>query len=211
MLSGSFETIQDAWIWALRHVYNEGVLFSTEYGVKARMVNGGLLEISNPAQKWHPKDPFCSPQRIKYYVKQFKRDFAGQSNFEYTYIDRLINYEGFDQLMWMRDQLMADRVFSKRIQAVSWIPKVDCLKKEDQPCFQRLWIFPYPDKTMDVHIHYRSWDLFKAYEANLMAFQELISDEFTGPCGYKLRGLRCFADNFHIYEDDFQSVEKVLC
>jgi thymidylate synthase len=208
---GSFKTVADAWIWAIRHIYTNGVLNPTEYGVKARMVNGMLLEITNPVKQWHPKDPFCSPMRVKYYVHQFKRENANNTNgFEYTYIDRLINYEGFDQLMSMRDQLANNRVYSKRIQAITWIPKVDATKLEDQPCFQRIWVYPYPDKTMDVHIHYRSWDMFKAFEANLMAFQQLIDDEFTGPLGYKVRLLRCIADNVHIYEDDFQAVEQVL-
>lgn len=208
---GRFNSVADAWIWAIRHIYNEGVLNPTEYGVKARMLNGMLLEITNPERKWHSKDPFCTPMRVKYYVQQFKRENAGNTNgFEYTYIDRLINYRGFDQLMWMREQLANNRVFSKRIQAITWNPEVDCKKLEDQPCFQRIWVYPYPDKTMDVHIHYRSWDMFKAFEANLMAFQELVNDEFTGPYGYTIKTLRCIADNVHIYEDDFQSVEQVL-
>lgn len=187
-----------------------GVLRDTEYGKKARMVNGMLLEILKPDQHWHPKDPFCSPMRVKLYVDQFKRESIGKHGFEYTYIDRLVNYEGFDQLKWICEQLQAGRHDTKRLQAISWMPLVDCNKPEDQPCFQRIWIYPYSDKTFDAHIHYRSWDLFKAFEANLIAFQELIQDEFCKPCGFELKSLRCFADNVHIYEDDFQDVERVL-
>lgn len=207
---GSFKTLPDAWIWAIRHVYTKGLLRPTEYGQKARIVNGMLLEITTPDKTWHKQDPFCAPQRIKYYVMQFKREFVGKTNFEYTYIDRMVNYDGFDQLKWMRDQLESNRFDSKRVQAISWMPFVDCNKKEDQPCFQRIWVYPYPDRSLDVHIHYRSWDMFKAFEANLIAFQELIAEEFLLPCDYRLNCLRCFADNGHIYEDDFQSVERIL-
>lgn len=210
MMSGVFKTLPEAWISSIRHIRKHGVLSDTEYGIKARMVNGMLLEITNPDRVWHHQDPFCSPQRIKYYVMQFKRENLGTTDFEYTYADRLMNYEGFDQLRWMRKQLELNRFDSKRVQAISWIPKVDCMKKEDQPCFQRIWVYPYSDRSLDVHIHYRSWDMFKGFEANLIAFQELVNDELLSPCGYSLNKLRCFGDNVHIYEDDFQAVEKIL-
>ncbi|HMK47686.1 MAG TPA: thymidylate synthase [Methanocella sp.] len=210
MIAGTFDTISDAWLWAVGRIYREGQLVETEYGIKARMVNGMLLEINNPSQTWHRKDPFCSPMRVKYYAQQFKRESAGQHGFEYTYIDRMVNYEGFDQLKWMSEQLKNRRYDSKRVQTITWIPKIDCLKKEDQPCFQRIWVYLGRDDRLDVHIHYRSWDMFKAFEANLMGFQELVKDELTGPSGLKMGKLRCFGDNVHIYEDDFQAVEGVL-
>jgi thymidylate synthase len=210
MIAGEFDSIAKAWEWAIGKIYREGHLVNTEYGVKARMVNGMLLEINNPVQQWHPKDPFCSPMRVKYYIEQFKRESAGKHGFEYTYIDRMVNYEGFDQLKWMSEQLKNKRYDSKRVQAITWIPKIDLVKKEDQPCFQRIWVYPYQDGRLDVHIHYRSWDMFKAFEANLMAFQELVRDELTGPTGFRLGKLRCFGDNVHIYEDDFQAVEAML-
>ena len=163
-----------------------------------------------PGQVWHKKDPFCSPDRIQFYKQQFKRESAGTHGFEYTYIDRMVNYEGFDQLKWMSEQLKNYRYESKRIQAITWMPKVDWTEQEDQPCFQRIWVFPHKNHRLDVHIHYRSWDMFKAFEANLMAFQELVKDELIGPTDFSLGTLRCIGDNVHIYEDDFQSVEQVL-
>jgi thymidylate synthase len=210
MISGTFETISEAWFWAIGQIYRNGQLVETEYGIKAKMVNGMLLEIDSPVQAWHKKDPFCSPERVAFYKQQFKRESAGKHGFEYTYIDRLVNYEGFDQLQWMAEQLKKNRYESKRIQAITWMPKIDCSKPEDQPCFQRIWVFPHRNNRLDVHIHYRSWDMFKAFEANLMAFQELAKDELIGPTDFMIGKLRCFGDNVHIYEDDFQAVEQVL-
>lgn len=210
MLAGSFDKIPDAWFYAISEIYRKGQLVDTEYGIKARMFNGMILEIRNPAQEWHKKDPFCSKMRIEYYKKQFKRESAGQHGFEYTYIDRLVNYEGFDQLKWMTEQLKNGRHNSKRVQAITWMPELDCNKPEDQPCFQRIWIYPYSNNTLDVHIHYRSWDMFKAFEANMMAFLELIKDELLDPSGFRMGVLRCIGDNVHIYEDDFQAVEQIM-
>jgi thymidylate synthase len=210
MLAGTFDTISEAWYSGIKEIYTKGQLVNTEYGLKAKMINGMLLEIKNPVQVWHKKDPFCSKERIEFYKKQFKRESAGKHGFEYTYIDRLVNYKGFDQLKWMKEQLDASRYESKRIQAITWIPEIDCMKPEDQPCFQRIWVYPFRNDRLDVHIHYRSWDFFKAFEANMMAFQELIKDELTGPTKFSLGTLRCIGDNVHIYEDDFQSVEEIL-
>lgn len=210
MITGSFDTLSEAWYYAIGEIYRHGQLVDTEYGIKAKMVNGMLLEIKSPVQVWHKKDPFCSEERIRYYVGQFKRESAGTHGFEYTYIDRLINYKGFDQLKWMREQLNKPRYNSKRIQAITWMPDIDCNKAEDQPCFQRIWVYPNSNNRLDVHIHYRSWDIFKAFEANIIAFQQLIKDELTGPTDFMLGTLRCIGDNVHIYEDDFQAVEQVL-
>ncbi|MGA9139714.1 MAG: thymidylate synthase [Methanocella sp.] len=210
MIAGTFDTISEAWFSAIGQIYRGGQLVETEYGIKAKMVNGMLLEIDNPVQAWHKKDPFCTPDRVKLYKQQFKRESVGKHGFEYTYVDRMINYEGFDQLQWMAEQLKKKRYESKRIQAITWMPKVDCMKQEDQPCFQRIWVFPHRNNRLDVHIHYRSWDMFKAFEANLMAFQELVRDELIGPTDFMIGKLRCFGDNVHIYEDDFQAVEAAL-
>jgi thymidylate synthase len=222
MLAGTFKTVPEAWEYAIREIYTRGITVDTEYGIKAKCINGMLLEITEPSPVWHKKDPWCSPERIKFYKEQFKRESAGKHGFEYTYIDRLVNYggdvpgatEGFDQLAWMTQQLENKRYESKRIQAITWEPKVDCLKKEDQPCFQKIWAFPWKNNKLDVHIMYRSWDMFKAWEANLMAFQELIKDEFlmAGHTGseFNMGALRLFGDNVHIYEDDWQAVEETF-
>lgn len=210
MLVGSFETLSDAWYYAIREIYMKGLLVDTEYNIKAKCINGMLLEIRNPVQVWHRKDPFCTKERIELYKKQFKRDAVGKHGFEYTYIDRLVNYNGFDQLKWMSEQLQRNRYESKRVQAITWMPEVDCGKKEDQPCFQRIWVFPYKNNKLDVHIHYRSWDMFKAFEANIIAFQELVKDELLLPTDFSLGIIRCFGDNVHIYEDDFQAVSNII-
>ena len=210
MIAGTFETIPDAWFWAIGRIYREGQLVDTEYGIKARMVNGMLLEIDSPVQAWHKKDPFCTPERVHFYKQQYKRESVGKHGFEYTYIDRMVDYEGFDQLAWMAEQLKGHRYGSKRIQAITWMPKIDDLRREDQPCFQRIWIYPHANNRLDVHIHYRSWDMFKAFEANLMAFQELVKDELIGPTDFMLGTIRCIGDNVHIYEDDWQAVEEAL-
>lgn len=225
MISGTYDTISEAWFATVKEIYRNGNVMDTEYGMKAKYANGMLLEIKNPAIAWHKKDPFCSPMRVKFYQEQFKRASIGQHGFEYTYVDRMVNYPGkawydvlneelgddkVDQLEWMRKQLLAHRYESRRIQCITWIPEIDCKREEDQPCFQRMWIFPHKNNQLDIHIHYRSWDMFKAFEANLMGFQQLVKDELTEPTDFTLGTLRCFGDNVHLYEDDWQAIEAII-
>lgn len=210
MITGTYDTISEAWYDSVSKIYRTGETMDTEYGMKAKYANGMLLEIKNPAIAWHKKDPFCSPMRVKFYQEQFKRASIGQHGFEYTYVDRVVNNDGVDQLEWMRKQLLAHRYESRRVQAITWIPHIDCMREEDQPCFQRMWIFPHWNNRLDVHIHYRSWDMFKAFEANLMGFQQLVKDELTEPTDFTLGTLRCFGDNVHLYEDDWQAIEAII-
>ena len=215
IVSGSYETISQAWFDSLGKVYHHGDVMDTEYGNQARYVNGFLVEIEHPVRVWHKLDPWCSEKRIDFYKKQFKRASIGTQGFEYTYIDRMVNYPGedgkvVDQLKWMHDQLVDHRYESRRIMCITWIPKIDCFKKEDQPCYQGMFVFPRRNNKLDVHIHYRSWDLFKALEANLMGFQEVIRDELLEDTDFTLGVMKCMGDNVHIYSDDWSAVETVL-
>lgn len=219
-------------MYAVDAIYRRGVLVDTEYEkpggmMRAKCINGMLLEIHQPAPVWHRLDPWCSDNRVKYYKDEFNRTSIGRHDFDYTYIERLTNYphpsgpssyngieigqSGIDQLRYIHDQLKNGRVDTKRLQAITWIPAIDAKEDNDSPpCLQRIWVYPKKSKLLDVHINYRSWDMFKAFEANLCAFIDLIHREWEADTGFILGTVRCIGDNVHIYEDDFAAVDEVL-
>jgi thymidylate synthase len=225
MIYGSFESIADAWKYVVRNIVKTGVMVNTEYGESARMVNGMLIEIRNPKEGWHPRDPFCSPTRIGVYKEQFKRGY--KHGFEYTYMDRLTQYPinsgtdpraeavqqafygsaYFDQLAWMRAQLESRRD-TKRIQAITWVPTRDT-ETESPPCLQRLWCYPYANGECDVHINYRSWDIYKGFEANLNGLLCMVNEELIFPNDLTVKSLRCFGDNVHIYDSDLEDAGQL--
>ena len=210
MMSITTLTLPEAWYKAIRHIMEFGNVVDTEYGLKARQILMGMIEIDKPSFGWHKGDAFCTKARVEEYKKQFDRAYLHQHHFEYTYLERLVEGHGIDQLSWIREQLLKKRVGSKRIQAITWIPQIDCLKEEDQPCFQRIWVYLHPNDRLDVHIMYRSWDVFQAYEANINAFLSLIKKEMLEPTGLKLGTLCTVGNSMHIYDYNWDEAHAVL-
>jgi thymidylate synthase len=218
MLVGTFEGIPDSWAFAVKFIMRQGWENNTEYGNKSKSTNGLVLELTNPKEDtWHPKDPFCNKDRIKEYKKQFVRGY--KHGFQYTYLDRFTKYPKMcnsnlgviDQLEFIQQQLKKGRFESRRLQAITWIPEIDAKEEnEEPPCLQRLWCYAYPNKTLDVHINYRSWDIMKAYEANLNAILFLVREELLEPTGFKLNVFRALADNCHIYSEDYSDALRVV-
>ncbi len=229
MITGKFPGIPESWAYIIKTIMTEGEENNTEYGDKSKYVNGLAIELTQPREDtWHPKDPFCTKNRLEEYKKQFKRGY--KHGFAYTYMDRLSMYPviplsdpcsrcdktmqhgpWMDQLDFIAGQLKAGRFESRRLQAITWVPMVDAdpLNKEP-PCLQRIWVYPRPGKTLDVHINYRSWDMFKGYEANINAILWMIREELLDPTGYRLNAFRALADNCHVYAVDWPQARAAI-
>lgn len=212
MYTGIFETLPKAWVTVLKNLYEQGEINTTEYGTKSRFINGIMVEITNYKEEWHQKDPYCSKNRIKEYKKQF--EYGYENDFAYTYMDRLTQYSvnytpSTDQIEAMRLCLLRGKYESKRIQAITWIPDED-MYAEHPPCLQRLWIYPRLNNTVDVHIHYRSWDWFQAAESNIIVIMDMLNREVFEPARFKVNTVRLFGDNVHYYLENEDEVEQVL-
>ncbi len=233
---GTFPTLPRAWITILRQIHAYGETNRTEYGTNSRFLNGVAAEITDYREEWHPRDPYCSKNRLAEYKKQFKRGYT--HSFDYTYMDRLTCYpcpafhvmvssssdatssandysavpdiSYIDQLEKVRELLASGEKYeSKRVQMITWQPWED-MESEHPPCLQRIWLYPYPNNIVDVHIHYRSWDWFQAAEANIIAIMDMLKTEILEPCRLKTGTVRLFGDNVHYYMDVEDIVEKTL-
>lgn len=163
----------DAWYQAVKECVDNGVLIKREYGkpVNTKAIIS-LIEVNNPLQEpmLHPSFP-TKELHLGEYVKQFDRGYDWKTQgFEYSYIDRLVNYpttdiysrddgyfkverkpytKSIDQIKVIRDK-MSERIkkggeclVSNREQAITWAPERDLFVKEDQPCLQRVQFFIY--------------------------------------------------------------------
>lgn len=108
-----------------------------------------------------------------------------------------------------------DCLVSNRYQAITWVPERDLFVDEDQPCFQRAQFFIYsfpkgdtPGKG-EVHIMWRSRDLYAAWNSNMVALNLFFKKEIFGPNNIKI--VRCidFDNSLHIYQNDWEDAEKV--
>jgi len=73
-----------------------------------------------------------------------------------------------------------------------------------------MWVYAHPNSRLDVHIMYRSWDIFQAYEANINAFLSLIKKELLTPIGLKMGALCTVGNSMHIYEYNWEEAHRMI-
>ena len=138
---------------------------------------------------------------------------------EYTYHERLFDYrvahiddsgkssiEHIDQIERCI-RLLKECGFTRRAQAVTWQTWND-LGISDPACLQRLW-FRVQNGRLNMVIHMRSNDAFKAAFMNMYAFTEL-QQIIAGRVGVEAGEYIHIADSFHIYGSYFTEFQGFL-
>lgn len=169
----------DAWYKAVKECINNGAFIKREYGKPVNTKDIiSLITVNEPLQEPMLHTSFPTKElHLNEYVKQFERGYDWKrQGFEYSYIDRLVNYpttdvcsrdDGYfkverkpytktiDQIKIIRDKI-SDRIkkggeclVSNRDQAITWVPERDLFVKEDQPCLQRVQFFIYSFPTIE--------------------------------------------------------------
>lgn len=115
-----------------------------------------------------------------------------------------------NQIQRVIDQLI-EAPHTRRAQAIVWIPFVDQFD-EHAPCLQRLW-FRIFDDALQMNVHIRSNDAFKAGFMNMWAFTDIqryvaqrVSTGLARPI--RVGEYNHFADSWHIYGSYFDEFEK---
>lgn len=134
---------------------------------------------------------------------------------EYTYHERLRDYRlppsrghenGFDQIAMVIDKLK-QTPYTRRAQAITWQPWKDP-RVDDASCLQRLW-FRIENGRLNMNVHFRSNDAFKAAFMNMYAFSEL-QREIAVEVGVEPGEYIHIADSFHIYGSYFKEFDGFL-
>jgi thymidylate synthase len=132
---------------------------------------------------------------------------------EYTYHERLFEYDPPWDTGRVIDQvdacvqLLKECPFTRRAQAVTWKAWED-LGISDPACLQRLW-FRIQDGRLNMNVHMRSNDAYKAAFMNMYAFVELQA-LVAERVGVKVGEYIHIADSFHIYGSYFAEFEGFL-
>ena len=119
----------------------------------------------------------------------------------YTYHDRL--YLQFDGIL----QELKRNLQSRRAQAITWQPEND-LGSMHPPCLQRIW-FRLVDGRLDMHTHWRSRDMFKAWGSNVFAMY-FLHKLFADKLNLEIGCYREFIDSAHVYGRDRENIRKLL-
>ena len=208
----------NAWARAVRHVLRDGMRLTIGDSSEPKPIRDAcvLFELTGNAIKQieshelHPQFPF---RHIDQYCHGFTREYLSEyikkpepEQFAYLYFERLAMYEGLDQIRRLRECLALQKkvgITSNRDQAITWHPKID-LGNASPPCLQRVQIryLGGNEDGVDVHLTWRSRDLYTAWQANIVAIIDMLNREVIRPNNCRIVRLIDYADSLHIYESD---------
>ena len=216
------ELLPFAWEKAVVACWEHGQRFPTEYDKPedphSRDVTA-LIHVTRPFQE--PRIHRAFPggledlekyrAEVLYGVHDHWIDPAA-GKWEYTYHQRLYAYEVpsvgvFDQVSAAVAKLRAVP-HTRRAQAVTWQVWNDT-NITDPACVQRIWLRISEDGRLNMNVHIRSNDAFKAAFMNMYAFTELQRD-LAGQLNVEPGEYIHVADSFHIYGSYFEEFEGFL-
>ena len=230
-----------AWEKAVLKCWNEGKEFATQYDKEGDPKSKdvfAVIHIKNPLG--NPRIHRAFPGGLDDLEKYRSEVLYGVHNhwvnpdegkWEYTYHERLFEYDLIEKTEdWEHGaptgthsptekrinqieeciKMLKDCGFTRRAQAVTWKCWED-LNISDPSCLQRLW-FRVEDGKLNMVIHIRSNDAFKASFMNMYAFTELQA-YVAERVGVEVGEYIHVADSFHIYGsyfDEFQGFLKTV-
>ncbi len=226
----SGENLPEAWEKAVLAVWDHGAQIKTEYDkptdpasldatvmVEVRRplseprihknFPGGPIELESYRQEVVEgiHDHWINPKEGKWTYTYHQRLFAYRPLVDLTEPDVGPQFPPVNQVGLMVEKL-AKVPYSRRAQAVTWIPHCDPLT-DDPPCLQRIWARLMKDEegwSLNLNSHWRSRDLWKAWFMNVFALTDLqrtmaerLADMLGEPvaCGRYVD----MVDSLHIY------------
>lgn len=220
------ETLPIAWEQAVLACWEQGESFPTQYDKPNDPNSRDVVAMV------HVTDPLAEPRihrafpggladlekyraEVLYGVHDHWIDPA-QGKWEYTYHQRLFEYDlpagngdkpvRYNQIDKCVEMLKACG-YTRRAQAVTWKVWED-LGITDPACLQRMW-FRIQDGRLNMVVHMRSNDAYKAAFMNMYAFVELQA-EMAERIGVKVGEYCHMVDSFHIYGSYFNEFEGFL-
>jgi thymidylate synthase len=219
----------NAWAKAIRAVLSKGVDLVIGGGDERKPIKDSCMLLSMTgsaikqieAHELHPQYPF---RRIEEYCNEFTRPFLEEyrskpvkERFTYLYFERLAHYEALsgssssDQLALLKDALadqIKQHITSNRAQAITWYVPFD-IGRSSPPCLQRIQIRYIPENTVDVHLTWRSRDLFTAWQSNIVCITEMLNREVIRPNNCQIVRIIDYSDSLHLYARDIEDAKKV--
>ncbi len=148
---------------------------------------------------------FREPYETGYYSKVLT---ALQTEADYTYGQRLMQFKGKDQLKSIIEKLKAVK-YSRRALAVLWDPTVDS-SSDNPPCLDLLQ-FRIINDIITLTAYFRSHDIFRAWPENAFALRKLqdaVAKEISSEL--KLGELVIISHSAHIYEDNLRRAKTIV-
>jgi thymidylate synthase len=213
-------TLPEAFEKAVRSVWENGIQIKTEYDQDSppSLDCTGIIIINSimtePMIHKNIKDSYSG---LEIYAKQLMEGIhdwmVDAGIYSYMYSHRLTKEFEFDQIEAMIQHLVKVP-YTRRAQATTSNPYKDH-KSESPPCLQRIWMRLLQTEkgsyVLNVNLHWRSRDLYKAWFQNMYGIARLIQ-KITKELSKRL-GVPVFIgrvvdinDSLHIYGSDLTEV-----
>jgi len=222
------QTLPEAWEKSVIECWNNGVIARTEFDKDEDPPSRDctmVMEIADPLKepRLHRSFP-AGLADLEIYRQEVLLGIHDdwikpeEGKWEYTYHERLFRYQlprmpnFVNQIDFIVDKL-SRTPYSRRAQAVTWKAWLDpgC---GDPPCLQRLWSRVFED-CLQLNVHFRSNDAFKAAFMNIFVFtelQKLIAERISARLGRKIVVGKYvhIADSYHIYGSYYEEFKGFL-
>ena len=235
LISAKGKSIPEVYEKLLVSVFKEGIDIRTQYDSET---DYGSLDVCAAVEV---KEPFAEPRIHKCFpggmedlevyrqeVVEGIHDHWVGTKWKYSYHGRLCNYktyeghytqEFYDQIFGVAGLVdkLVNTPFTRRAQGITWVPYVDN-GFFDPPCLQRIWARIINGK-LQMHTHWRSRDLWKAWFMNVFAltdWQRVIASEISSRMGEKIDvgSYVEMIDSLHVYGKDrtafVREVNKIM-
>ena len=194
------------------HVMNHHEVIKSEDGDVTYESETVIVKIRKPlAEPKNLIDVYCmGPEAVKRYIAQFN-DGTNTDGFEYTYYERLKEYDIEDQrinqINWIKKRL-EESPNTRRGVAVIWKPDEDVCSN-NPPCLQ--WVQALIRAgNLNLKVLFRSHDVLKGWPSNILAIAEMqrrMAEELNVDVGY----LEVISSIPHIYiKSDADLVKETM-
>jgi thymidylate synthase len=219
------ETMPAAWEQAVLAAWEQGESFPTQYDKPDDPNSRDVVAMI------HVRKPLAEPRVHRAFpggladLEKYRAEVLygvhdhwinpAEGKWEYTYHQRLFEYDvpgapggasRYNQIDKCVEMLKACS-YTRRAQAVTWKVWED-MGIADPACLQRMW-FRIQEQRLNLVVHMRSNDAYKAAFMNMYAFVEL-QREMAARLGVEVGEYCHVVDSFHIYGSYFLEFEGFL-
>jgi len=211
------DTLPEAWEESVIRCWNEGDRFKTQYDkpgdLESRDVTA-MIVVNNPMKepRIHRAFPGSLEDLEKYRNElvlgvhdYYMDDLNNPNRWEYTYHQRIFSNNQVEKCI----EMLKKCPYTRRAKIEIWDIEKDLeINNEHPPCLQYL-ILRIENGKLNMNIHIRSNDAYKASGMNAWAFidlQRMIAERLEVEVGKYIH----IADSYHIYGSYFKDFEGFL-
>jgi thymidylate synthase len=208
------ESLFNAWVKILTEIKMYGILKDSEYNEKQLERLNISVSLGLYGRKYQLEKEFDEFIKLEEFENHLKGYFIDKKpgGVDYTYGERFLNYNNLNQLEYIIDKLSKNPE-TRRAIMTTWNPNID-IHSNDPPCVISIQGI-IENGYLNLTEYIRSNDMFRGWPLNMYALiriGEYIVNEINKRTNkeYELGIVTTISASAHIYEHDFQYMEKVL-